>query len=258
MIATQRHEYILNRLSTHASVTTGEICEACNVSAVTARADLSLLEKRGLLKRTHGGAIRCGGLTVPAVSVRQKIHEEEKLAIAQYAASLVADDETILCGSGSTTLAFVKCLQDKRGVTVITNDFNIIEYIEQYLPNVEVMSTGGTLGRRYRHLYGPFVEQSLGKIYLDKVFMGADSFVPGIGFMAEFAKTAFTKMDFLKHARYKIILMDHHKVNSASSFVQFAAPKDIDLVIMDQDPEQMVVSCFEQENGPSHVVECCE
>ena len=258
MIATQRHEYILNRLSTHASVTTVEICEACNVSAVTARADLSLLESRGLLKRTHGGAVRVGGLTVPAVSVRQKIHEPEKMAIAEYAASLVADDETILCGSGSTTLAFVKCLKHKKGVTIITNDFNIIEYIEQNLPNIEVMSTGGTLGRRYRHLYGPFVEQSLGKIYLDKCFMGADSFVPGVGFMAEFAKTAFTKMDFLKHARYKIILMDHHKVNSSSSFVQFASANDIDLVIMDKDPEHTVAQSFEQAQSSAHIVECYE
>jgi len=120
-----------------------------------------------------------------------------KQSIARYAATLVSDGEMILVGSGSTTLAFVRALNEKRGITIISNDCNVIEYAEQHLPNVTIVSTGGALGRDYRHYYGSMVASSLSDIYLDKVFLGADGFEPDFGFLAEFEQTARTKVEFL-------------------------------------------------------------
>ena len=161
----------------------------------------------------------------------------------------------ILVGSGSTTLEFVKALRGKRDVTIVTNSCHIIEYAEQHLPDVTIMSTGGILARKYRHYYGPLVGASLTDIYLDQVFLGADGFEPSFGFLAEFEQTAYAKVEFLRHARTKIILMDSSKVGAGRSFLRFAKPDGVDVVIMEQDPEGMVAaSC----NRGEHAVEVVE
>ena len=164
------------------------------------------------------------------------------------------DGETILVGSGSTTLAFLHCLTEKRGITIITNDVNGLIYIEQFLPHATPVCTGGILGREYRHFAGTMVASSLSDIYLDKVFLGADAFEPDFGFLAEFERTAPTKAEFMRHARKTIILMDASKVGAARSFVRFAAPTDVDTVIMDKDPGGIVASATAGKDGRSRVV----
>ena len=114
--------------------------------------------------------------------------------------------------------------------------------------------TGGILGREYRHFAGPMVASSLSDIYLDKVFLGADGFEPDFGFLAEFERTATTKVEFMRHARKAIILMDASKVGAARSFVRFAGPTDVDAVIMDKDPGGIVASASAGRDGKSRVV----
>ena len=164
------------------------------------------------------------------------------------------DDLECLVVSGSTTLAFLHCLAEKRGITVITNDVNGLIYVEQFLPQATPACTGGILGREYRHFAGPMVASSLSDIYLDKVFLGADAFEPDFGFLAEFERTATTKVEFMRHARKTIILMDASKVGAARSFVRFATPTDVDTVIMDKDPGGIVTSATTYKDGRSRVV----
>ena len=159
-------------------------------------------EDRGVtpVEIEHGGAVPVTQYVIPRVPQRLRRNAKAKQSIARYAASLVSDGEMILVGSGSTTLAFVRALSEKKGITIISNDCNVIEYAEQHLPNATIVSTGGSLGRDYRHYYGSMVASSLSDIYLDKVFLGADGFEPDFGFLAEFEQTALTKVEFLKHA----------------------------------------------------------
>ena len=117
------------------------------------------------------------------------------------------------------------------------------------------MSTGGMLARKYRHYYGPLVGASLADIYLDQVFLGADGFEPSFGFLAEFDQTAYAKVEFLKHARTKIILMDSSKVGAGRSFLRFAKPDDVDVVIMERDPEGMVLEACNQGEREVQVIE---
>lgn len=255
MLAVERRQRIIEMLENHSSVLIADICRECGVSAVTARADLDFLEGEGRLKRTHGGAVPISEYVVPRVSERVRKNARAKQAIARRAAERVSDGEMILVGSGSTTLEFVKALRSKHGVTVVSNSCHILEYAEQYLPEVEVVSTGGMLARKYRHYYGPLVGASLADIYLDQVFLGADGFEPSFGFLAEFDQTAYAKVEFLKHARTKIILMDSSKVGAGRSFLRFAKPDDVDVVIMERDPEGMVLEACNQGERDVQVIE---
>lgn len=255
MLAVERRQRIIDMLENHSSVLIADICRECGVSAVTARADLDYLEGEGRLKRTHGGAVPVSEYVIPRVSERVRKNARAKQAIARRAAECVSDGEMILVGSGSTTLEFVKALRGKHDLTIVTNSCHIIEYAEQYLPDVTIMSTGGILARKYRHYYGPLVGASLADIYLDQVFLGADGFEPSFGFLAEYEQTAYAKVEFLKHARTKIVLMDSSKVGAGRSFLRFAKPDDVDLVIMEKDPEGMVLEACNQGERTVEVVQ---
>lgn len=255
MLAVERRQRIVEMLENRTSLLISDICRECGVSAVTARSDLDFLEGEGRLKRTHGGAVPISEYVIPRVSERVRKNARAKQAIARVAAERVQDGEMILVGSGSTTLEFVKALRGKRDVTVVSNSCHILEYVEQHLPDIEVMSTGGVLARKYRHYYGSLLASSLSDIYLEQVFLGADGFEPSFGFLAEFDQTAYAKVEFLRHARSRIILMDASKVGAGRSFLRFAKPEEVDVVIMDRDPEGMVEEAC---NSTEHHVEVME
>ena len=255
MLAADRQRRIVEMLAERSSVLAADVRRELGVSAVTVRSDFDVLERRGELKRTRGGAVSVSQLVVPHVTERMRKNVRAKQAIARYAAQLVDDGETILVGSGSTTLEFVHALGDKRGITIITNACQVLEYAEQHLPEATVVSTGGELGKNYRHYFGPMVGASLSDVFLDKVFLGADEFEPTFGFLAEYERSAYAKIEFLKHARQKIILIDSSKVGAHRSFVRFARPTEVDVVIMEHDPGGVVAQATKTPDGHIQVVE---
>ena len=232
MLASERRGLILSMLRDHGSVSVSDVRARCGVSAVTIRNDLAYLEDEGRLKRTHGGAVPASEYIVPVVSKRIHKNARAKQAIAQAAAERVRDGEMILVGSGSTTLEFVKALTEKQNLTIVTNSCHIIEFAEQHMPQATIISTGGQLARTWRHYTGSFLAASLADVYVDQVFLGADGFEPSFGFLAEYEETARAKVEFMRHARSKIILMDATKVGASQLFLRFAKPHDVDCVIM--------------------------
>ncbi len=255
MLIGERRQLILAILRENSVVTVSDICQRCGVSAVTARSDLDYLESEGRLKRTHGGAVPITEYIVPEVSKRMHRNATAKRAIARAAAERVHDGDMILVGSGSTTLEFAKALTEKRNLTIITNSCHIIEFAEQHLPHAAIISTGGQLARQWRHYTGSLVAASLADVYVDQVFLGADGFEPSFGFLTEYEQTAHAKVEFLRHARTKIVLMDASKVGASRLFLRFAKPGDIDLVIMDRDPGGIVYDACNTDEKPVEVIE---
>ena len=240
MLAAERRRRILEMLAERPAVLVSEICEACGVSAVTARADLDYLEGEGLLRRTHGGAVALSDYLPARGSEQDRRSLRAKQALARRAAELVVDGETILVGSGSTTLEFVRALRGREGLTVVSNAVDILACVARELPLATPVSTGGELDRAHRHLYGPILASSLSDVLLDKVFLGADAFEPSMGFLATLEMTAFAKVEFLRHARRHVILMDASKVGREEPALRFARPDEVDVVVMDVDPGGVV------------------
>src|SRR5688572_3158982 len=99
----ERHQHILDKLKKEASINVLELCSQLNVSSVTIRKDLKLLENKNLLYRTHGGATLTNPYTSDRhVSEKEKIHSKEKMEIGQAGASLVQPDDCIIIASGTT------------------------------------------------------------------------------------------------------------------------------------------------------------
>jgi len=124
--ASRRNE-LLRLVKAQGQVTVQELSGRFDVSGDTIRRDLDLLAERGLLTRTHGGAVA----TQPKVgddtpfAQRLNARKEAKARIGARAARLIADEETLLINGGSTVLAFAAALGERRGLTVVTNNLSL-------------------------------------------------------------------------------------------------------------------------------------
>ena len=241
MLAVERRQTILSILHANSTISVAEAAKACGVSQVTARADLDALAEEGLLSRTRGGAVASSGVT-PLMPVRMKQNIVVKAQISSQAVEFVNDGDSILVGSGSTTLAFVKALKDKHDLRILTNDQYIIEYAENELRNAVLISTGGILEPYYHHLSGVLAQASVQSVYYDKCFIGADADQPSFGLMTEFETLATLKRAFIEHARERYLLMDATKIKREHVSARFAGLDEFDAIIMDKDPEGIVAS----------------
>ena len=166
--ADERRAAIMEMLEHNASVQVAEIAQTFGVSSVTARADLDALAESGKLRRTHGGAVSLQKrLTVSTQDRRINVNVAAKQAIAQSAIELVGNGDTLLVDSGTTALEFVRLLDQRDGITVITADITIADYIDESMPSVDVIMLGGALRKGHRYLYGPLTMQALQMVHAD-------------------------------------------------------------------------------------------
>lgn len=240
--ADERRAAIMEMLEHNASVQVAEIAQTFGVSSVTARADLDALAEAGKLRRTHGGAVSLHKrLTVSTQDRRINVNVAAKQAIAQSAMELVNDGDTLLVDSGTTALEFVRLLDQRDGITVITADITIADFIDESMPSVDVVMLGGALRKGHRYLYGPLTMQALQMVHADLAVMCPGAFVPDCGFTTDFPQMAETKAAMIGGARKSAVLMDASKVDGRGMY-RFAQLADVDAIVMDNDPNGIVGS----------------
>lgn len=240
--ADERRTAIMEMLEHNASVQVAEIAQTFGVSSVTARADLDALAEAGKLRRTHGGAVSLHKrLTVSTQDRRINVNVAAKQAIAQSAIELINDGDTLLVDSGTTALEFVRLLDQRDGITVITADITIADYIDESMPSVDVVMLGGALRKGHRYLYGPLTMQALQMVHADLAVMCPGAFVPGCGFTTDFPQMAETKTAMIAAAHQSVALMDASKVNGRGMY-RFAELADVGTIVMDSDPDGAVAT----------------
>lgn len=241
----ERRSLILQMLDRDASVQVAEVAQAFGVSRVTVRGDLDALERMGKLRRTHGGAASLAKtLTVSIQDTRVNVNVEAKRAIARAAAGLVGDGESLLVDSGTTALEFVRCLGAKSGITVVTADFTIGDFIDRSLPGVDVVMLGGALRKGHRYAYGPLTLRSLEMLHPDRTFVCPTSYVPGRGLMTNFAQMAEVKQAMMHACESCTVLLDSSKVGG-SGLVRFADVDEADVLVSDADPEGALAAALD-------------
>ncbi len=240
--ADERRAAIMEMLEHNASVQVAEIAQTFGVSSVTARADLDALAESGKLRRTHAALCRTPETTNrihPGSPYQCQCRRQQ--AIAQSAIKLVNDGDTVLVDSGTTALEFVRLLDQRDGITVITADITIADYIDESMPSVDVVMLGGALRKGHRYLYGPLTMQALQMVHADLAVMCPGAFVPGCGFTTDFPQMAETKTAMISAARQGVALMDASKVNGRGMY-RFAELIDVNAIVMDRDPDHAVAT----------------
>jgi DeoR family transcriptional regulator, aga operon transcriptional repressor len=172
----ERRRAILDLLSHEGRVLVIELARRFETSQVTIRKDLEILHARGLVHRTHGGALpaREGALADPTLREKEKLHRREKLRIAAAASAIVQKGQVVILDSGTTTTAIARALRGFHNLTIVTNAVNIATELTG--ADVEVILTGGTLRKNSFSLVGPIAEDTLRRLNADILFLGVDGF----------------------------------------------------------------------------------
>ena len=171
----ERQEQILNYINEKQHVKTQELAQAFDASLVTIRNDINELAKRGLVIKTHGGAVCCQhspNMEIPSV-IRFQENIESKQAIASLAVQLIEDGDVIILDSGSTTLEIARRIT-AQNVTVITDDIKIAVTLADR-GGISLMMTGGTLLPSVYTLVGAQAINFIRTIRVKKLFLGCDA-----------------------------------------------------------------------------------
>ena len=211
----ERLEKIIALLEKEDRLVTKNLPEILNTTSVTIRKDIAILEQRGLLKRTHGGAIKPRKLFHGlALNEKEKLNLEEKIRIAKKAAKLISEGDTIILDSGSTTSFIAKEIKQMKGITVITNAINIVSILLN--SDIDVILIGGLLLKETSTLVGPFADDVLRKISADKLFIGVDGIDFEVGLTTPNILEANTSRVMMEMSGEIILVVDASKFGRRS------------------------------------------
>lgn len=229
-----RLEKIIQLVSDHKRIDVNSLSELLGVSKVTVRKDLDKLESKGLLRREHGYAVLNSG---DDLNVRLSYNYNVKRKIAEKAAELVQDNDTIMIESGSTCalLAEVLC-QTKRNIKIITNSCFIANFLRQY-DSCQIILLGGNYQPNSEVTVGPLLKQMVDLFHVDRVFAGTDGFSPEVGFMCKDMMRCEGVQYMADAAEETIILTDSSKFSKPSLVHQLSLDQ-VSRVITDKELDE--------------------
>ncbi|MBA2499510.1 MAG: DeoR/GlpR transcriptional regulator [Chitinophagaceae bacterium] len=232
MNQTARHKFILERLKVEGGVKVVDLCKKLNVSSVTIRKDLKLLEDKKLIFRTHGGGTLSNPYTVDKhVNEKEKIQANEKSRIGKIAASLVQPNDCIIIASGTTVLSLAKILKPKGTLTVITAALNVAFELSTN-PDIEVIMLGGVLRKNSTSVTGHYAEKILDDFSSSKLFLGVDGIDIEFGLSTTNVLEAQLNRKMIETAQKTIVLADSTKFGKRG-FGKICGLEDIEQVITD-------------------------
>ncbi|AVR44342.1 transcriptional regulator [Christiangramia fulva] len=211
-----RHQQILEKLKKDKYIEVQDLCEILDVSAVTIRKDLRLLEQKGLLFRTHGGAsLENPYIAEKPVIEKEKLYTEEKSRIATKAASLIQPNDTIIIGSGTTVQNLAKAIVPKEKLSVITSSLYVALELTKY-EEIEIIQLGGPLRHSSASVTGYYAEEILKNITCHQLFLGVDAIDTENGCTTTSLEEAILNRKMIKAAQKVIILADSTKFGKRS------------------------------------------
>jgi DeoR family transcriptional regulator of aga operon len=211
MSITERHQLILQKLQENGRVSIQELSDLMEVSGVTIRKDLKLLEDKNLLFRTRGGgSINNPYTSEKPIDEKQAIRAEEKQKIAKAALALIGQTDSIIIGSGTTVFQLARCLHPAKHLTVITPAVQVtLELCRR--PNVEILQLGGLIRPNSSSVAGSYAEQVLEGISCGILFLGVDGIDLDFGLSITNLTEATLNQKMLESAQVVVVLADSTK-----------------------------------------------
>ncbi|MEI3613462.1 DeoR/GlpR family DNA-binding transcription regulator [Pseudogracilibacillus sp. SO30301A] len=230
MLPLERQKGLLEFLKQNHASTVSDLAAHFQVHEATIRRDLTTLEKKGLMKRTHGGVMLEEVHSEPSFQVRESVQYEEKERIGNRAAELIEDGDNIILDSGTTTLHIAKSIKNKKNLTVVTNDINIAATL-RFSKSIKVIVTGGVLFHESYMLNGMITDETLSTVNIQKAFLGTPAFhhEKGLTHFDEYLVSA--KRGMIRAAKRIIVTADHTKIGRVSIHSVADINKIDDLVI---------------------------
>ena len=239
---------ILEALKIHGKVNVNELSETLGVTGVTIRNDLSQLEKKKVLVRARGGALKLQKAFSDEgypLSDKQKKNHTEKKQIGIRAAELIDENDTIIIDSGSTTYELARNLKKFNALTVITNALNVASILTEY-NNINIIVPGGIMKKNSRSFVGLLAERGFKDYFCDKLFLGVDGFDLELGVSTPDLEEAHLNRIMIEISKQVIVLADSSKFNGRG-FAIIAPLNKIDILVTDKGILPETISILEKQ-----------
>jgi DeoR family transcriptional regulator, aga operon transcriptional repressor len=247
LLIEERRQHILSLIQKEGRALVGDLSRDLGISQITVRKDLEYLQSRGLVQRTHGGALRIqsSALFDPSLQEKQKQHSQEKQRIAEAAAKMVEEGQCVMLDSGTTTTAIAHELRKFSQLTVITNAVNIAADLTR--TNFEVILIGGSLRKNSFSLVGPLAEDVLQEMNADILFLGVDGFDAEVGLTTPNFLESRVNRAMVKAARRIIAVCDATKFGRRS-LSRIVPPSAVHTVITDRNLPAQTAEALRAQN----------
>ena len=247
MLSVERKFKIAEVVGKNGGVKTSDLSNMFSVSEMTILRDLEMLEQQGILKRVYGGAVNLKNpIKELSVILRKQINTKEKNIIAEKAAKLISNGESIFLDSSTTAFALSKKLGTKTGLTVITNGLELINELKNN-SNINLFCPGGELQLSTMSFIGTSAEDYLKEHYVDKAFVSASGVSLQSGITVENAVQAAIKKIMLKNSLSRVILVDSSKFDVVR-LSKVCALEDVNTIVTDRKPDDKFLEVFAKNN----------
>lgn len=242
MTIRERHEIILGQLNAKGSLSVTELSTMLNVSEVTIRKDLTLLESENKLYRAHGKAIKMSPyISDRDVNIKEHQSPAEKRAIAKAAVELIEPNDSIIIASGTTVQYFAREINVEQGrLTVITSALNVASVLSKS-SRIEVIQLGGIIRGSSLSAVGCDAERMLENFTGSKLFIGVDGIDPEHGLSTTNLLEANLNRAMINSAQKTIVLCDSSKFDRRG-FSRICSIDEIDQIITDSGISQHMLS----------------
>ena len=232
LLPAERQSRILEILAREFTVRSSTLSEMFGVSEMTIRRDFDFLEQRGLVERTHGGAVykqeRVAGKFKYQNSLKENLKEKQE--IAQKAATLIEPNDVIYLGEGTTTALVLRYIEPGLPCTIFTNNLGITAEITAPLA-AEIVFLGGTYNPTTHALAGPLTMEMIPTVNANKVLLGADALSINKGLTTLNFEMAVIERNMIKQTQGQVIVMANHTKFGLVAQMEVVPLKQIDLLI---------------------------
>jgi DeoR/GlpR family transcriptional regulator of sugar metabolism len=246
MLSEERHQKILKLLEEHGSVKISELVSLFDISEMTVRRDLAILERKALISRVYGGAVSSRGRSYePPYLTRSAKNLDKKIRIGKAAAAQVIDGDSIALDVGTTTLEVARTLVGRENLTVITPSFIIAQLLSEQA-GIRLILTGGILRPGELSLTGDLAERVFREFFIDKLFLGVGAIDLKNGLTEFNIEDTLVKRAMVASAKEIFVVTDSSKFNQVA-FTQIAPLKTAHHIITDTELDQETAARLRQE-----------
>lgn len=253
MFPVERQRWLVSQARGAGRVDVSEAAAELGVAVETIRRDLQDLERRGALKRVHGGAVPVDGAVFerPLAQRNSDSMVQEKRALATKLCELITDADSIFLDEGSTAQYVAEILQPKRPLTVVTSALASAVTLSQR-ENIRLVILGGRLRSTSLATADNWAVTMLKSMVVDIALLGANGVTLEHGCTCADQSVAEVKAQALASSRQKILACDNSKFG-VDSFVRFAEIEDFDFVVSDDAVDRATAQAIAH-RGPKVVI----
>lgn len=243
MLVHERHIQILRFLQKEKVASLRQLKDLLYVSEATLRRDLSKMEQKGLIQRTHGGAILTESSQVESsILIREQKQVKEKKRIAQACLKEILPNSSIFIDSSSTVGQVLYLLNSIYSLTIITNGLNNAS-IASNTTEANIYLTSGIIFTKTNSLLGSDTIKYINNFYCDVFLFSCSGLSLNYGVMEASFEQKQVKHEMLSNSKLHILLVDHTKFDKIY-MTKTCDFEQIDIIITDKEPSQEYVKLF--------------